>query len=59
MAFPHSPPTRHSTRMCPPSAAGGKTWGQSASRALSVLLQPSSIGEPRDASMCAEFAFVR
>ena len=36
----------------------GKPWGQSA-RALSVLLQPGSIGEPRDASMCAEFAFVR
>ena len=36
----------------------GKPWGQSA-RGLSVLSQPGSIDEPRDAWMCAEFAFVR
>ena len=35
-----------------------KPWGQP-TRALSVLLQPGSIGEPRGAGVCAEFAFVR
>jgi hypothetical protein len=36
----------------------GKPWGQP-TRGLSVLSQPGSIDEPRDAWMCAEFAFVR
>ena len=36
----------------------GKPWGRPA-RGMSVLSQPGSIGEPRDALMCAEFALVR
>ena len=38
--------------------ATGTPWSQSA-REMSVLSQPSPVDEPRDACMCAEFAFVR
>ena len=44
MAFPHSPPTRHSTRMCPPSAAG-------CAGALSLSFSPARAWEGRGLSL--------